>query len=83
MEHNTKGIDKLTKHTDGYINTSSYRCNRENCVGGCNGIKANGIHDDTSGIRKIISDISKLYTMEKYNGNINTIAFPNGQYRIT
>lgn len=83
LDTNTKGIDKLTKHTDGYINTSSYRCNRENCTGGCNGIKANGIHDDTSGINKIISDVKQLYTLEKYNGNINTIAFSNGQYRIT
>ena len=79
----TKGIDKLTKHTDGYINTSSYRCNKENCNGGCNGIKANGKHDDTSGINKIISDIKQLYTLENYNGNINTIAFSSGQYRIT
>ena len=83
LDSNMKGIDKLTKHTDGYINTSSYRCNRKNCVGNCNGIKANGIHDDTSGINKIISDIKQLYTLEKYNGNINTIAFSNGQYRIT
>ena len=83
LETNTKGIDKLAKHTEGYVNATSYKCNKKNCNGGCNGIKANGIHDDTSGINKIISDISKLYTMEKYNGNINTIAFPSGQYRIT
>ena len=83
LETNIKGIDKLAKHTEGYVNAGSYKCNKENCNGGCNGIKANGIHDDTSGINKIISDISKLYTMEKYNGNINTIVFPNGQYRIT
>lgn len=83
LDTKTKEIDKLTKHTNGYINTSSYRCNEENCTGGCNGIKADGIHDDTSGINKIISDINQLYTMEKYNGNINTIAFSNGQYRIT
>ena len=83
MDTNTKGIDKLAKHTEGYINASSYKCNKENCNGGCNGIKANGIHDDTSGINKIISDIKQLYTLEKYNGNINTIAFPNGEYRIT
>ena len=83
LDNNTKGIDKLAKHTEGYINASSYKCNKENCNGGCNGIKANGIHDDTSGINKIISDIKQLYTMEKYNGNINTLAFPNGEYRIT
>ena len=69
LETNIKGIDKLAKHTEGYVNAGSYKCNKENCNGGCNGIKANGIHDDTSGINKIISDISKLYTMEKYNGN--------------
>ena len=29
LKTNSKGIDKLSKHTEGYVNAGSYKCNKE------------------------------------------------------
>ena len=76
-------LDTIARKTKGYININSYYCLNPNCNGECGCIKGNGVHDDTSGIKKAISDIKNVYNTLKWNGNYNTLAFPNGEYRIT
>ena len=76
-------LDTIARKTKGYININSYYCLNPNCNGECGCIKGDGVHDDTSGIKKAISDIKNVYNTLKWNGNYNTLAFPNGEYRIT
>ena len=76
-------LDTIARKTKGYININSYYCLKPNCKGECGCIKGDGVHDDTSGIKKAISDIKNAYNTLKWNGNYNTLAFPNGEYRIT
>ena len=76
-------LDTIARKTKGYININSYYCLNPNCNGECGCIKGDGVHDDTSGIKKAISDVKNVYNTLKWNGNYNTLAFPNGEYRIT